>query len=119
MALDHGKVKPLCQRIKSEGLSKFAWGEVGVGAKGPFPSHSIDHQAKGSSIGHQANNLLLATKTRIFYWPPSQEPSPSLEKGGLGTWELSSSFPSRKQFQSNLENVCFNKVLEEGRKDQL
>ncbi len=75
MALDHGKVKPLCQRIKSKGLSKFVWGEVGVGAKGPFPSHSIDHQAKGSSIGHQAKNLLLATKPRIFYWPPSQEPS--------------------------------------------
>jgi hypothetical protein len=95
---------------KSEGLSKFAWGEVGVGAKGPFPSHSIDHQAKGSSIGHQAKNLPLATKLRTL--------TLSL-KGGLGTWELSSSFPSRKQFQSNLESVCFNKVLEEGRKDQL
>ncbi len=101
MALDHGKVKSLCQRIKSEGLSKFAWGEVGVGAKGPFPSHSI---------GHQAKNLLLATKPRTL--------TLSL-KDGLGTWELSSSFPWRKQFQSNLESVCFNKVLEEGRKDQL
>jgi hypothetical protein len=63
-----------------------------------------------SSIGHQAKNLPLATKPRTL--------TLSL-KGGLGTWELSSSFPGRKQFQSNLESVCFNKVLEEGRKDQL
>jgi hypothetical protein len=89
-----------------------------------------------SSIGHQAKNLPLATKPRIFYWPLSQEPSIGHQaknlplatkprtltlslKGGLGTWELSFSFPWRKQFQSNLESVCFNKVLEEGRKDQL
>jgi hypothetical protein len=81
-------------------------------------------------------DLLLATKPRIFYWPPSPESSIGHQaknlllatkprtltlslKGGLGTWEVSSSFPWRKQFQSNLESVCFNKVLEEGRKDQL
>ncbi len=58
MAQDHGKVKPLGQRIKSEGLSKFAWGEMGVGAKGLSPSPSIDHRAKGlspsPSIDHRA-----------------------------------------------------------------
>jgi hypothetical protein len=28
-------------------------------------------------------------------------------------------FPSKKQFQFNLESVCCDKFLEEGRKDQL
>ncbi len=78
---------------------------MGRGRKEPSPS---------PSIGHQAKNLLLllplATKPRTF--------TLSL-KGGLGSWELSSSSPSEKQIESNLESVCFDKVLEEEMKDQL
>jgi hypothetical protein len=67
----------------------------------------------GSSIDHQAKNLLLllplATKQRSF--------TLSL-KDGLGSWE-GILFPPKKQFQFNLESVCCDKFLEEGRKDQL
>jgi hypothetical protein len=68
----------------------------------------------GSSIDHQAKNLLLllplATKQRSF--------TLSL-KDGLGSWEGIFLFPPKKQFQFNLESVCCDKFLEEGRKDQL
>jgi hypothetical protein len=68
----------------------------------------------GSSIDHQAKNLLLllplATKQRSF--------TLSL-KDRLGSWEGISFFPKKKQFQFNLESVCCDKFLEEGRKDQL
>jgi hypothetical protein len=67
----------------------------------------------GSSIDHQAKNLLLllplATKQRSF--------TLSL-KDGLGSWEEVLFF-LEKQLQSNLESVCCDKFLEEGRKDQL
>jgi hypothetical protein len=67
----------------------------------------------GSSIDHQAKNLLLllplATKQRSF--------TLSL-KDGLGSWE-GILFPRKKQFQFNLESVCCDKFLEEGKKDQL
>jgi hypothetical protein len=67
----------------------------------------------GSSIDHQAKNLLLllplATKQRSF--------TLSL-KDGLGSWERIF-FSLKKQFQFNLESVCCDKFLEEGRKDQL
>ncbi len=78
---------------------------MGRGRKEPSPS---------PSIGHQAKNLLLllplATKPRT---------STLSLKGGLGSWEVSSSSPSEKQIESNLESVCFDKVLEEEMKDQL
>jgi hypothetical protein len=65
----------------------------------------------GSSIDHQAKNLLLllplATKQRSF--------TLSL-KDGLGFWE-GIIFPPKKQFQFNFESVCCDKFLEEGRKD--
>jgi hypothetical protein len=70
----------------------------------------------GSSIDHQAKNLLLllllplATKRRSF--------TLSL-KDKLGSWGGIFFFPRKKQFQFNLESVCYDKVLEEGRKDQL
>jgi hypothetical protein len=68
-----------------------------------------------SSIDHQAKNLLLllplATKQRSF--------TLSL-KDGLGSWEGILFFSrKKKQFQFNLESVCCDKFLEEGRKDQL
>jgi hypothetical protein len=47
----------------------------------------------------------LATKPRTF--------SLSL-KDGLGSWERVLPFSPEKQFQFNLENVCFYKFLEEG-----
>jgi hypothetical protein len=69
----------------------------------------------GSSIDHQAKNLLLllllplATKQRSFTLSLKDE---------LGSWERIF-FPPKKQFQFNLESVCCDKFLEEGRKDQL
>jgi hypothetical protein len=68
----------------------------------------------GSSIDHQAKNLLLllplATKQRSF--------TLSL-KDGLRSWE-GILFPlKKKQFQFNLESVCYDKFFKEGRKDQL
>jgi hypothetical protein len=90
----------------------------------------------------------LATKPRTFpfsfHWPPSQEPSPSPSighqaknlllllplttkprtftlslKDELGSWERFLFFFPEKQFQLNLESVCFDKFLEEEMKDQL
>jgi hypothetical protein len=67
----------------------------------------------GSSIDHQAKNLLLllplVTEQRSF--------TLSL-KDGLGSCE-GILFSPEKQFQFNLENVCCDKFLEKGRKDQL
>jgi hypothetical protein len=46
---------------KSEGLSKFAWGEMGISRREPSPSPSIEHRAKGPSpspsIDHQAKDF--------------------------------------------------------------
>ncbi len=82
------------------------------------------------SNGHQTWNIPMATKHGIFHWPPSQEPSPSPSIGHQAkelhplfkrrTWILGRIlFPPKKQFQFNLESVCCDKFLEEGRKDQL
>jgi hypothetical protein len=55
-----------------------------------------------------------------FHWPPSKEPSPSPSfslslKGGLGSLELL--FFLRHNFQFNVENICFRKLLEEEKND--
>jgi hypothetical protein len=63
------------------------------------------------SIGHQAKNLLLllllplATKPKTFSL---------FLKDELGSWEGVLPFSLEKQFQFNLESVCFYKFLEEG-----
>jgi hypothetical protein len=68
---------------------------MGRGRKEPSPSPSIDHQAKNLLL-----LLPLATKPRT---------STLSLKGGLGSWEVSSSSPSKKQIKSNLESVCLEK----------
>jgi hypothetical protein len=55
-----------------------------------------------------------------FHWPPSKEPSPSPSfffslKGELGSLELL--FFLRDNFQFNLENAHFRKLLEEEKND--
>jgi hypothetical protein len=64
--------------------------------------HSIGHQALEHSFGHQALDL------------PSPPFSFSL-KGGLGSLGVLS-FPGHN-FQFNLENICFHKLLEEEKND--